>query len=74
MKYIIHDLSVALWALRHNCGWQNIRIAIHGPISIRPRIKGQWHIWEVRFQKPVVAILVPYEVELCHHMASPDVE
>jgi len=74
MQYIIHDVSVAVWALRNNFGWKNIRLAIHGPVQINPRIKGRWHLWEIRFQKPVFAILIPYEVELCHHMATQDTE
>ena len=65
MHHIVHDASVALWALRTNhCDRKDFRLGVSWPVSIRrakPTYNGEWI---VKFRRPQIHLLNAYSVEL----------
>lgn len=74
MQYILHDISVALWALRTNhCERKDFKVAFRWPIIIqraRPTYNGAWL---VEFRRPMLYVLNSYRCELDYLLArSPE--
>lgn len=65
MQYILHDLHVAVWAIRtrhpnaHEC-----RLAIDWPLSIQRAVPQCNSVFYVRVKRPRLHLLNAYEVEL----------
>lgn len=70
MHHILHDASVALWALRTNhSDHRNFKLAVTWPVSIR-RAKPTYNgAWMVRFRRPRLHVLNAYSVELDYLLA-----
>ena len=70
MHHIVHDASVALWALRTNhCDRKDFRLGVSWPVSIRrakPTYNGEWIF---RFRRPQIHLLNAYSVELDYLLA-----
>ncbi len=65
MQYILHDFSVALWALKTNhCDRRDCKLAVRWPVSIRKARLPYDIAWVVIFRRPRLYILNPYSVEL----------
>lgn len=64
MQYILHDFSVALWALRtDHCDRKDCKFAVRWPISIK-RQATYCSTWIVQLRCPMLYVLNPYSVEL----------
>ncbi len=74
MQYILHDISVALWALKTNhCDRKGCKVAVRWPMSIRRAQATYDSAWLVRFRRPMIYVLNPYTVELDYLLArTPD--
>lgn len=76
MRYILHDISVALWALKTNhCDRKDCKIAVRWPVGICRAQATYDSAWLVRFRRPRLYVLNPYRLELDYLLAhSPQAE
>lgn len=66
MPHILHDLHVAVWAVRtSHPNWREVRLAFTLPISVR-RLYAPGVHFRVSFHVPKVHILNAYEAELAY--------
>ncbi|MEM9148917.1 MAG: hypothetical protein AAGB19_00400 [Cyanobacteria bacterium P01_F01_bin.3] len=70
MQYILHDLSVVRWAIvRCHPSVLSTRLTVTSPIRIQQLAPISRGAWVVRFQRPAIHILPPYEIELAYLLA-----
>lgn len=74
MQYILHDISVAAWALRTNhCDRKDCKFEIRWPISVRRAQPTYNGVWLVQLRRPMLYVLNPYSIELDYLLArSPE--
>ena len=70
MPYILHDISVCLWAWRTNHSeWKDCKVAIRWPISICKAQPTYERTWLVQLRSPKLYVLNSYRAELDYLLA-----